>query len=524
MRKSSLAFFFVSFFTVLQGQNINLSNGFLFDGEPYLMVNPDNERELAVGWMGLQIGQKIVIKSRMSADGGQSWGPVSRTTHIQSDYSSADPSLAFRDNKLHLAFVDYTGPNNPNLDGKIVLSVFDRTSGQWSAPVDVLDATFGSEQRVIDRPWMVIDQSGGPHDGTIYVTSMNERNAPPPFHPYLSISTDGGQSFHTRHLDTTGWLSGPYIPSAMPTPDIGPDGIFYAAYPSYLPSQDPLPRFILARSEDGGQTFEYQSILRSTTTSKDTLAKKAYLLRCDPSDPEHLAFFFFSNTDGDADVSMVESRDGGQNWSDRMRINDDPIGNGVMQDLVWGDFNKEGDLVVSWRDRRKGKGSGYQSEYEFMAAYRSRDSIRFGPNFTLSDTLIPFDEILLGSGNDFMGVQLVGDTIHAVWGDTRDGSLNIWYQKTGINGQVLSVQKLASEKLPSFLLYPVPAADQLIVQGRELEWVRISGQSGNILLNTVLSKTSNVVRLDVGPLSPGYYFCTVKSKGGTATQKFILAK
>ena len=50
---------------------------------------------------------------------------------------------------------------------------------------------------------------------------------------------------------------------------------------------------------------------------------------------------------GDIDVFMSESFDEGAIWTSGIRINDDPIANNRMQDLLWADFDVNGNLVVS---------------------------------------------------------------------------------------------------------------------------------------------------------------------------------
>ena len=52
-----------------------------------------------------------------------------------------------------------------------------------------------------------------------------------------------------------------------------------------------------------------------------------------------------------------------------------------MQDLVWADFDEDGDLVISWRDRRNGDEGTYETASEIWAAFRDKDELVFSPNF-----------------------------------------------------------------------------------------------------------------------------------------------
>jgi hypothetical protein len=49
---------------LLFSQNTNISNGIVFDGEPYLAINPNNSQHMVVAWMGFKLNQHLVIKTK----------------------------------------------------------------------------------------------------------------------------------------------------------------------------------------------------------------------------------------------------------------------------------------------------------------------------------------------------------------------------------------------------------------------------------------------------------------------------
>ena len=513
------------FFNPLRAQNKNLSNGRFFDGEPYLAIHPQDNAHLIVAWMSVVPGSRVVIKTRVSLDGGQSWSPATALPHSVSSYTSADPSLGFDLNgNLYAVYVDYSGSNSSPLEGAVIICQSTDGGFSWSTPQEVININIEPGKRAIDRPWLAIDRSGGAYDGRIYVSTMNAKGASAPFHPYLSYSADEGGSFTTRYLDSSGWLAGSLIPQPMPTPALATDGIFYAIYPSYVLSQSLLPQFVLAASNDGGQSFDYRTVFKSNTATGDSLAKSGYLLRCDPSDAAHLAFFFLDRSEGDLDLYMTESFDRGQSWSTKIRINDDPRGNGIMQDLLWADFDDEGNLIAAWRDRRNGSPGSYISNYEIWAACRHRDSLHFSENFRLSDTLIPFRDILKGSGNDFMCIRLRNDTLHAVWGDTREDKLNIWYQKSGPDGTVLSVRNLADEKPSPFHIFPNPARQQIFIRGKGIRQIRLFDARGRLLMEKRFSGNRESVALDTGQRDAGVYILEIEGQDIKTLEKVILTE
>ena len=92
-----LFFLLLSALSLIQvkSQNILVSGGNIFEGEPYLVVDPQNEQHLVAAWMGFQFNQKIVIKSVFSLDGGSTWSAPVWQAHQQAGNSSADVSLGF---------------------------------------------------------------------------------------------------------------------------------------------------------------------------------------------------------------------------------------------------------------------------------------------------------------------------------------------------------------------------------------------------------------------------------------------
>lgn len=439
----------------LNAQQQNISNGNVFEGEPFIAVNPANPQQIAVAWMGFVPGNnlRLSIKLRSSFDGGASWKPIVVIPHIQPTYKSADPSLAFDNNgNLYLSFIDYQ--ENPYLGG---VYLFKSTDGglSWGNPVQMIGMAADGSKYPIDRPWLSISETGE----QLYLTTKPAPWIPAPNRPYFTQSGDGGQTWSQwRYLDGSGNLVGNFIQAPMAAP-AATGNRFFAAYPSYVPGQNLLPQYILASSADAGASFQYKSILVATSngTANDS-AKLAYKLLVDPSDTQHLAFIYPYQPAGDFDIMMTETYNAGTTWTAPLRMNDDPLGNGKMQDMVWADFDDNGALLIAWRDRRNAPGTGYATASEFYAAYRPKGSPNFKSNFQLSETPVAYHNILSQSGNDFMGIELSRDTISAVWGNTRDGSLDIWFVRmAALSGQASAVAQLEGATA-ALNIYPIPSA------------------------------------------------------------------
>lgn len=521
--RCTLVTFWILFVVIgtTKSQNQNVSGGFLFEGEPYLSINPNNDQHLVVAWMGYEFPANIAIKTKVSLDGGDTWSSASIVEHESESYSSADPCLQFDHlGNVFLSYIDYNRITRDS--GAVYLRKSSDGGLNWEEAVEVINMQFDADRLPIDRPWMSIDKSGGINEGNIYITTMNAQGASLPFHPHVMVSNNGGNSFEVpRYLDTTSWLSGDLIPQPMPTNTVSSSGMFHAVYPSYVFSQNFLPQYILASSINGGISFNYQSILQSTNLFADSLAKKGYLLIADPSNQNHLAFLYLANQFGDGDVYFIETFDEGINWTVPLRINDDAAGNDKMQDLVWADFDEDGDLIVAWRDRRNASGSTYETESEIWAAYRHKDSLSFGPNFSITDQLVSYDSILAESGNDFMCVKLRNDTLYAVWGDVRTGVLNIWFQRMSIDGAITSIKKIVSEEQANMYIYPNPTSNKIFLHGENIQSLQIFDGQGTLVYQSNNVGHTNV--LNIEHFNSGTYYVVIYS-GNNKFQSTVVKK
>jgi len=506
-------------------QNQNLSNGVVFDGEPFLTVNPNNSQHLVVAWMGWKLNNQLVIKTRRSLDAGQTWSTTNFVPHVLSTYTSADPSLAFDNNgNLFLCFIDHI--ENPITGGVYVVKSTDGGLN-WGTPIEVINVNADGNQFPIDRPWMAIDNSGGSNDGNIYVTTMSPDRPNPvaPFHPYLTYSTDNGASFGAyRYIDTSvaNYLAGDLIRQPMPTPTVASDGALHIIYPSYKPSQNLFAQYILASSSNTGNTFTYNYAVASTGGGTDTLSKKGYLLKSNPADANHLALFYPYITNGDLDIFMVESTNVGVNWSTPIRINDDPIANDRMQDLVWADFDTDGDLIVTWRDRRNANDSTYTVSSEIYGAVRWKDSTNFSANFPITDSSISYNNILSANGNDFMCVNMINDSAYAVWGDTRNGYLNIWFQQIDLATGATFIKDLAND-ISTIQTFPNPIANQVTINFGENNLTNARYEILNAIGEVIFRgniKQNNLV-IDLSHQATGNYFFRFTNSLGSKILKLI---
>jgi hypothetical protein len=516
----TFSYLFLLFSITTFSQNTLVSSGNVFEGEPYLVINPQNQQHLVAAWMGFQLNQKVCIKSAVSMDGGNNWSSPIAQNHEVATNSSADVSLAFNSaGVLFMCYIDYD--NDLFTNGQIIIRKSVDGGFNWSTSTEVINIADCPNQLCVDRPWMVIDRSGGIHDGTIYISAMNAKQpafVTPPFHPYLSVSKNDGFSFETpRYLDSVNYLAGSTIPQVMPSPAVSADGTFYAIYPSYETSQSLFPRYLLANSTTQGLAINHIIAYQGVNIGvQNDLLKRGSLLKTDPSNSLHLAYFFLSEINDGADVYFTETMDAGITWTSFKRINQDPIANGKLQDLLWADFDLDGDLLVCWRDRRNGIGTSYAEPTEIYATVRPKDSLNFNVDYRISSQQIQHDQVLTNSGNDFMHTCLMNDTAYTVWGDVRTGTLKIYLNKWNIFSQVGSLSEIpTAETIP---IIPNPSNISIQVPANFIgETYTIFSLNGSCIVKKELENEF----IDISCLTKGSYILQINKEKHCFNSKFI---
>lgn len=499
---------------ITYSQNTNISNGIAFDGEPYMILDPVNPHHIVVAWIGFSVGQPVGIKTKVSTDAGQTWSAPVFLPHGSPNFHSADPSMDYDNNgDLWACYVDYR--QAPDSGG---IYMVQSTDGgySWGSFTKARDGYDDGNEKPIDRPWLAIN----PINNHFYISSKPAPWEPAPNRPYLSVSYDMGANWEPwRYIDTTGFLVGNLIQAPMAAVDCGADGKLHVIYPTYEPSQFILPGFLHASSTNSGTNFSYHAAGYALPGTPDTLVKGGYDLQVDPSDANHLAFCYaLKPNGGDYDIFITESTNGGVNWAAPVRVNDDTPNNGIVQDLPWCGFDNDGDLVVAWRDRRNGTGTGYVSESEIMGAVLWHDSTNFSANFEIADSLADFENVLYQDGNDFMNVAMQNDTLYAVWGDVRTGILQIWFAKKSLITGMTSVEPLVTEQIPQVNFYPNPATEIIQIQAVDLLKTEIVDLNGKIVF---VSSQPNLNTITMHKFNSGIYLIRFYTKQGLVEKKLI---
>ena len=499
---------------MLHAQDINISSAQYFDSEPSLAVNPTNQQNVVAAWMGLT-GIKVSAKTKASFDGGLTWSAVSSLPHYSITSTSADVSLAFNSSgKCFYSFIDFHKPDS----GAVFVSASSNGGLNWSAPVKAIDG-MAAPQLPLDRPWIAVDNSGGTYDGRIYVTAMTANWFPTNRHVFITFSDDDGLSWSTlKQVDTAGFLCTNVKSMLIPT--VTADGKLNCAYISYDVSGSLIPRMIDAISVDGGDNFSFHSVLQYTSTSViDTDYQFSYCMVAHPTDANKLWMGFTNWSNGDPDIYVYYSSNGGINWNSGVKVNDDGVMNGIGQDMLWMNVSPTGIVGAAWRDRRN-YGQGATTSFDIYGAV-SVDGVNWSANKMVSDNYSPFSS--LTEGNDFLGICLNDNFLMSDWGDYRGNHWEIYYNRVPLS-EMLGVNQLGDLQ-NDFYLKQNPSNDFLeLVSNGNFSSLDISvfNLVGEKIYSGIFSGEKNSsIKIPVKNISNGVYLVKIKSAEGNSTLRWV---
>jgi hypothetical protein len=239
------------------------------------------------------------------------------------------------------------------------------------------------EHSELDRPWLAVDNSGGPHDGRVYITFETTPFANIPPEVYVKHSDDHGATWSpTVRVDDgtyqTQW-------NARARPVVGSDGALYVVYDRAPVTSTPFASYegpivlVLARSTDGGQTFQRfvvePDVRRVADPDEATPAYTEMIsaIATDPGHPGRVAVAWPQAAGADSSrIELRWSSDGGAHWSPRIDVAGDPASKPNQHDHVTLAWLRDGRLFAGWRDRRCCGGSFDDKYQQFVRVLMPR--------------------------------------------------------------------------------------------------------------------------------------------------------
>jgi hypothetical protein len=305
----------------------------------------------------------------VTMDGGLTWKTVA--PQDPQNLVQGDDAMAFGSDgtayHVHLSF-DGIRVERPRRAESGIITSASRDGGlTWADPVPAINHV-NSVTPFEDKPGIVTDNApASPFKGNVYLawTRFDVYGShDPECHTqiYFSRSTDGGKTFSMpfRISDTGGDCidSDNTVEGAVPA--VGPKGEVYIVWAGPL-------GLVFDKSLDGGLTFGKDKVIGQIPGGWDfpmpglDRANGMPVTGVDLSDGPRKGTLYVNWTDernGDQDVFVASSADGGETWSQPVRVNDDPVKNGKAQFFTWMAVDPvDGSVNTVFYDRRDTEGT-----------------------------------------------------------------------------------------------------------------------------------------------------------------------
>lgn len=377
--------------------------------EPSIAINPKNPDEITAG--------SVLQGYHFSSDGGNTW----ISSMLNSPYGVyGDPVLQY-DQKGRLYYFHLSAYSKASELDRIVCQISDEpqkfSKGSFPKP---------NGTKVQDKHWVVIDpktnvvymtwtqfdayHSSDPNDSSIIVFSKSLDRGLSWTDP-MRISKFGGDC-----LDGDNTVEGA-------VPALGPNGEIYVTWTG--------PRGIMfQKSIDGGSTWlsEEQKLIDHVGGWDIQIpgifrANGFPFLMSDMSEGKHKGTLYLNwcdqrNGPDNSDIWLMKSIDGGSNWSEPIRVNQDKSARHQFLTSMAID-QKRGDLHLVYYDRRR-----FADNRTDVIWATSNDGGQTFKEQCISDKpFIPNPSVFFG---DYLGIAAYDGRVRPIWPRMDKGKITLW--------------------------------------------------------------------------------------------------
>jgi hypothetical protein len=355
--------------------------------EVALAAGPDGL--VLAGWMDERASR--VCAFSFSTDGGATWSK-NVSIALSGGVFVGDPAVAI-DGGGTMYAVCQNYNNSQGSSGNIRMMTSSDKGKTWSAVNTIQSAP--------DKPWV----GGGVEDGTVFVSWLGNPGG-------IKRSKDHGATWgEVKSLGQI--IHGTAIVTST-------TGLVHVPY--NLDSNRNQLRYL--RSKDNGDTWETPvDLLPDMGTFCFSCSPRQHPIVGACADPtgKIVAITWTSRMtpgEGDDDVWILYSKDGGDTWSDPIRVNDNTTKSRQFES--WVAVDAQGWVHVAWTDFRDGGAN--ETWYA-----RSEDPTKgFEPNIQVTDDHGSGSTDFLG---DYKGIAVQDGNVLVVWQDTRDDSGDIYFSR-----------------------------------------------------------------------------------------------
>jgi len=518
MNKFSTLFFLVCMLPVItfgQYQNIMISDQ-NFPEEPSIMINPYNTDQLVAG--------ANINNYYYSNDKGATWNIGLLTSNLG---VWGDPCIII-DTSGHFYFFHLSDTPGGSFIDRIVCQKSTDGGASWSGGTSM--GLNGNKAQ--DKEWAVVD----PSNNNIYVT-WTQFDDYGSFNPMdssiirFSRSTDGGETWSDPLRINR--VAGDCIDSDNTVegavPCMGPNGEIYTSWagPEGL---------VFTRSSDQGLTWPDTNIFVTDIPGGWDYAIPGIfrangmpVTHCDLSGGLYHGRIYINwsdqrNGEDDTDVWLVWSDDGGETWSEDIRVNDDPPGK--QQFFTWMDIDQTtGYLYFVFYDRRDQPG---ELTDVYMAV--SRNGGETFENFKISES--PFDPNASVFFGDYTNVSAHNGIVRPIWARLDNIILSVWTALVDSTSVGISPGKEVSGPLALEQNYPNPAVEVTYIPFKIYDPSYVTLKVYNLLGREVAAVVDNrfhpagkyIEQLNLSEfrIPPGLYYYSLTSGEQILKKKMIV--
>jgi len=417
----------------IAGQNVDVTTGNdtaeRQQVEPTIAVDPHNPSIVVAGaqdYRLLSVGAHRWHGFYRSIDGGQTWSvglvpgfpgdnsPQGLSSPLRAFQCTSDPVLAF-DRNGNLYYVGISC-----LPAFILFVVKYTNDGATYSSATVFNPSI---YNYADKPWIVVDTSGGPNAGSVYISYDAIGFAP--FGATVVHSADGGLTWSGPQLAlNNGFLSGATVDSQ--------GRLFVTALLAPGRTHSTIFNLIVAVSADGGNSFTGHETIATVALLPSPLPGNFFRTFTIPqitSDSNGVYVVWDDYSLNNSNVMFAKSTDGGAAWTRPTMVNDVLTGQHFFSSIA----ASGGVISIIWYDSRNGQlSSGYITNLDVYYAESTNAGATFSANIRVTSTSFNPNNVERADGGDteiFMGdyIQVAASpgTAHAVWADNRNACDNI---------------------------------------------------------------------------------------------------
>jgi hypothetical protein len=442
--------------------NVQISSpSYQLQNEEQVFYCPTDSNVVMATWRDFRLGYRRTGLGR-SSDGGATWIDSLNDLLMAYGNQQSDPTMTVLDDGTMICcYLDYS-PTAVN-DSSFVIFIRSTDKGAtWTGPYPV---TTDHGPWFEDKQFITADRTGGPYNGNVYV---GWARFPNPTRIMFARSTDGGITFDDTLIVGPSQDHPPcsnVIDAGQFTqPIVGSDGSVYVFWSGYDLIPDQCAGYYamkMSKSTDGGQTwpimaepiFYFNDVVYADGNID---VYNAAAGDADITGGPYNGNIYISTTngkqDGDLyhdDIVMIKSTDGGQTWTDPLRVNDDPLGYDVDQFHPWLTVNQDGVIVMIFYDQRLDPnhylfdvfgaysfdgGETFTSNHRITNVSSSPDNLKHATPNPEAALEGKFDDAgvyhflspMAGKIAEYIGVTSFHDDVTAVWTDTRNGNQDVF--------------------------------------------------------------------------------------------------